>query len=201
MLDKKINNFLHPLLFRIAKLIDKLKISANFITLLSFVSGLTCFFNIIGSNFIFALIFFFFNRLFDGLDGAVARINGQSDLGAFYDIISDFFFYALFPIGFIFHNLENSYSICFLLLSFVSTQTTFLASAWIFEKNKSKILLENKKSFFYIGGLTEGFETIVCFILMLIFNDLVYIIAYIFGTLCFLTALFRIFYIRNFFLK
>ena len=201
MLDKKINNFLNPFLFHIAKNIHKLKISANFMTLLSFLTGLICFFYIVDSNFILALIFFFFNRLFDGLDGAVARINGQSDLGAFYDIISDFFFYALFPVGFIFHNIENAYSICFLLLSFVSTQTTFLASAWILEKNKSIILLEYKKSFFYIGGLTEGFETIICFILMLIFNDLVYIIAYIFGTLCFLTALFRIFYIRKMFLK
>ena len=201
MLDKKINNFLNPLLFHIAEIINKLKISANFVTLLSFLSGLVCFCYIIDSNFMLALIFFFFNRLFDGLDGAVARINGQSDLGAFYDIVSDFFFYALFPLGFIFQNIENTYPICFLLLSFVTTQTTFLASAWILEKNKSLILLEHKKSFFYIGGLTEGFETIICFTLMLIFNDIVNIIAYIFGTLCFLTALFRIFFIRKMFLK
>lgn len=201
MLDKKINNFLNPLLFHIAEIINKLKISANFVTLLSFLSGLVCFCYIIDSNFMLALIFFFFNRLFDGLDGAVARINGQSDLGAFYDIVSDFFFYALFPLGFIFQNIENTYSICFLLLSFVTTQTTFLASAWILEKNKSIILPEHKKSFFYIGGLTEGFETIICFILMLIFNDIVNIIAYIFGTLCFLTALFRICFIRKMFLK
>ena len=201
MLDKKINNFLNPLLFHIAEIINKLKISANFVTLLSFLSGLVCFCYIIDSNLMLALMFFFFNRLFDGLDGAVARINGQSDLGAFYDIVSDFFFYALFPLGFIFHNIEYIYSICFLLLSFVTTQTTFLASAWILEKNKSLILLEHKKSFFYIGGLTEGFETIICFILMLIFNDIINIIAYIFGTLCFLTALFRIFFIRKMFSK
>ena len=109
------------------------------------------------------MIFFFFNRLFDGLDGAVARINGQSDLGAFYDISFRFFFLCFVPIRVYIYNIENSYSICFLLLSFVTTQTTFLASAWILEKNKSIILLENKKSFFYIGGLTEGFETIICF--------------------------------------
>ena len=140
MLDKKINNFLNPLLFHIAEIINKLKISANFVTLLSFLSGLVCFCYIIDSNLMLALMFFFFNRLFDGLDGAVARINGQSDLGAFYDIVSDFFFYALFPLGFIFQNIENTFSICFLLLSFVTTQTTFLASAWILEKNKSVVL-------------------------------------------------------------
>ena len=112
--DEEFNNFLNPLLFHIAEIIIKLKISANFVTLLSFLSGLVCFCYIIDSNFMLALIFFFFNRLVDGLDGAVARINGQSDLGAFYDIVSDFFFYALFPLGFIFQNIENTFSICFL---------------------------------------------------------------------------------------
>ena len=75
-----------------------------------------------------------------------------------------FLFYALFPVSFIFLDIENAYSICFLLLSFVATQTTFLASAWIVEKNKFLISENQKKSFFYIGGITEGFETILCFI-------------------------------------
>ncbi len=201
MFDNKINNYLSPLLVRIAIFFHRLEISANFVTLLGFISGLICFFLIANSNFMLSLVFLFINRFFDGLDGAVARLSRPNDLGGFYDIISDFFFYALFPLGFIFHNIENSFSICFLILSFVTTQATFLASAWILEKNKSSISLQSKKSFFYIGGITEGFETILCFILMLIFYDLVYIICYIFGTLCFLTSLFRIFYIRKMFLE
>ena len=201
MFDKKINIYLSPILSRIANIFYRLKVSANLITLLGFISGLICFFFITNSNFLLSFIFLFINRFFDGLDGAIARLSIPSDLGGFYDIISDFFFYALFPIGFIFYNIENSYSICFLVLSFVTTQASFLASAWILEKNKSSILLENKKSFFYIGGFTEGFETILCFMLMLIFYDSVYIIAYFFGSLCFLTTLFRIFYIRKMLLK
>ena len=53
-------------------------------------------------------------------------------------------------------DLENSYSICFLLFSFVATQATFLASAWIIEKNKLTISDHQKKSLFYAGGITEG---------------------------------------------
>ena len=136
------------------------------------------------------------SSLLDGMDGALARIDGASDLGAFYDIISDFVFYSLFPIGFIFNNIENAFSICFLLLSFVSTQSTFLASAWIIEKNKT-LVKKNEKSFFYIGGITEGFETIIFFTLMLIFNDFVDLISYIFGLLCWITCVFRIYYIRK----
>ena len=197
MIDKKINNYLKPYLFYVAKILCKFNISANFITLIGSIFGFFCFFFIIKSNFILAFLFLFLNRLFDGLDGAIARLVGQTDLGAFYDIISDFIFYCLFPIAFIFINIDNAYSICFLLLSFVATQSTFLASAWLLEKNKIFISKKNTKSFFYIGGITEGFETIICFSLMLLFNNFIDLISYCFGTLCWITFIFRVFYIRK----
>ena len=121
----------------------------------------------------------------------------RQDIGAFYDIVSDFLFYSLFPISFVFLDIENAYSICFLLLSFVATQTTFLASAWLVEKNKLLISENQEKSFFYIGGITEGFETILCFILMLLFYDFINYIAYIFGTLCWITFITRVIFIRK----
>ena len=197
MIDKKINNYLKPYLTYLAKMLYRFNISANFITLIGSISGFLCFFFIIKSNFILAFLFLFLNRLFDGLDGAIARLVGETDLGAFYDIISDFIFYCLFPIAFIFINIDNSYSICFLLLSFVATQSTFLASAWLLEKNKIFISKNNTKSFFYIGGITEGFETIICFSLMLLFNNFIDLISYCFGTLCWITFIFRVFYIRK----
>jgi hypothetical protein len=82
-------------------------------------------------------------------------------------------------------------------LSFVSTQTTFLASAWIIEKNKILVSTKQKKSFFYIGGITEGFETIMCFILMLFFYESVELIAYIFGILCWTTSISRLIFIKK----
>ena len=197
MLDKKINNYLRPYLFYLAKILSKLNISANSITLMSFISGFFCFLSIIDSSFVMAFLFLFLNRFLDGLDGAIARLVGETDVGAFYDIISDFIFYSLFPLGFIFINIENTYGICFLLLSFVSTQSTFLASAWLIEKKKIFISKKNTKSFFYIGGITEGFETIICFSLMLIFNNYIDLICYCFGTLCWTTFIFRIYYIRK----
>ena len=197
MLDKKINNYLNPYLFYLAKILFRFNISANFITLIGFFFGLFCFYFIINTNFTLAFLFLFLNRFFDGLDGAIARLLGETDLGAFYDIISDFIFYSLFPIAFVWVNIQNAYAICFLLLSFVSTQSTFLASAWLIEKNKILISKKNTKSFFYIGGITEGFETIICFSLMLLFNNFVELISYCFGTLCWITFVFRICFIRK----
>ena len=41
----------------------------------------------------FALIIILFNRLLDGLDGAIARSSGITDLGGYLDIVADFLFY------------------------------------------------------------------------------------------------------------
>jgi phosphatidylglycerophosphate synthase len=147
--------------------------------------------------FVAAIFFLFLNRLFDGLDGVMARISGPTDLGAFFDIICDFIFYAAFPLAFIILDKNNSYHIAFLTLSFVATQSTFLTSAWIIEKNKINIIETQKKSFFYSGGITEGFETIICFAMMLTFYDFIAYISYTFGILCWITFIMRIIFIKK----
>ena len=197
MYDAKINKVLKPILNSFAKKLLKFNVQPNSVTFIGLIFGIFCFYCIINEMFFYAAVFLFLNRFCDGLDGSLARLVGQTDIGAFYDIISDFLFYSLFPISFIFLDIENAYSICFLLLSFVATQTTFLASAWIVEKNKLLISENQKKSFFYIGGITEGFETILCFILMLLFYEHVNYIAYIFGTLCWITFITRVIFIRK----
>ncbi len=197
MFDGQINKVLKPALDLLAKKLLEFKIQANAITFTGFFFGLFCFYFIVNEMFIYASIFLFLNRFCDGLDGALARLIGQTDIGAFYDIVSDFLFYSLFPISFIFLDIKNAYSICFLLLSFVATQTTFLASAWIVEKNKLLISENQKKSFFYIGGIMEGFETIICFIMMILFYEYLDYIAYIFGTLCWITFITRVIFIKK----
>ena len=197
MIDSQLNKLLKPTLNEIAKQFIKLGFNANFITFLGFFFGLCSFYFITNAQFEYALIFLFLNRFCDGMDGAIARLTKETDIGAFYDIILDFIFYSLFPIAFIFVDIENSFSICFLLLSFVATQSTFLASAWILEKNKILIPHDHKKSFYYSGGITEGFETIVCFTLMLLFHESIDYIAYIFGILCWITFFIRIISIKK----
>ena len=197
MFDAQLNKILKPILDIFAKKLSSINVNPNTITFIGFLFGICCFYSIAKGMFINACIFLFLNRLCDALDGALARLVGETDLGAFYDIVLDFLFYSFFPLSFIILDLENSYSICFLLLSFVATQTSFLASAWIIEKNKLSISDGQKKSFFYAGGITEGFETIICFIMMIFLNEFVSYIAYIFGTLCWITFITRVLFIRK----
>jgi len=125
MVDAQLNKLIHPILIPLAQTLIKFKIKANTITLIGFLFGLCCAFFIIKSMFLTAMLFLFLNRLCDGLDGVMARIEGETDIGAFYDIICDFIFYSIFPASFIFLDISNSYHITFLLLSFVATQSTF----------------------------------------------------------------------------
>ena len=197
MIDAQINKMIKPFLDTLAQKLLTYNIKPNSVTLTGFFFGLLCSYFIIKAMFVYATIFLFLNRFCDGLDGALARLIGETDIGAFYDIILDFLFYFIFPISFILLDLKNTYSICFLLLSFVATQTTFLATSWLVEKNKLLISDGQNKSFFYAGGITEGFETIICFFMMLIFYELINYIAYIFGILCWITFINRILLIRE----
>ena len=173
MIDAQINKIIKPFLDLLAKKLLRYNVKPNLVTFIGFVFGLFCFYFIVREMFFYAGIFLFLNRFCDGLDGALARLTEVTDIGAFYDIVSDFLFYFIYPISFIFLDLKNTYSICFLLLSFVATQTTFLATSWIVEKNKLSISDGQNKSFYYTGGITEGFETIICFVLMLLFYEFI----------------------------
>ena len=82
--------------------------------------------------------------------------------------LCDFVIYSLIPLGFIFYDENNSYAFSFLLASFIGTSSSFLAAAWIIEKNKSFLNLRSNKSFFYSRGIAEGFETILFFAIMFI---------------------------------
>ncbi len=132
-------------------------------------------------------------RILDGLDGAVARQSVQTDRGAFMDIALDFVFYASVPLAFaIAAPQPNALPAAILLAAFVGTGTSFLAYATLAEKRGEKSTAYPSKSFYYLGGLTEGTETIFTFTLMCLFPQHFALLAYIYATLCTLTTITRI---------
>ena len=137
MLDQKLNLFFKPILIKFSTILLKYEILPNQITLLGFILGIFCFIFLSFGMIYIALFLFLLNRIFDGIDGTLARLTKPSDLGGFYDIISDFFIYALLPFGFILFDKNNFLSMSLLLTSFIGTCSTFLTTAWIFEKKKN----------------------------------------------------------------
>ncbi len=132
------------------------------------------------------------NRLADGLDGAVARLSGPTDRGAFLDIALDFVFYALFPLGFALADpAANALPAAVLIAAFVGTGSSFLAFASIAAQRGLSAADYPAKGLYYLGGLTEGFETIALFVLMCLFPGAFPVLAWLFAAACAVTTLTR----------
>ena len=138
-----------------------------------------------------ALVLILMNRIADGLDGIMARHLGATDRGAFLDIALDFFFYATVPLGFALASPENALAAAVLICAFVGTGSSFLAFAVIATKRGLRAEAFPTKGIFYLGGLTEGAETIAVFAVMCLAPDWFVPLAYGFAAACLVTTVLR----------
>lgn len=193
MLDRFSIRVIRAPLTAAAKLLHRLQLTANQATLFGFLLGCVAFPLLVFEQYNAALLFILLNRIFDGLDGALARINGLTDSGGFLDISLDFLFYSLIPFGFVLANPEqNAVAGAFLIFSFIGTGSSFLAFAVMAGKRDIDNPVYKNKSLYYMSGLTEGTETIGCFVLLCLLPQHFATIAYIFGVLCWITTVNRI---------
>ena len=132
------------------------------------------------------------NRLLDGLDGALARVQGPTEQGAFLDIICDFLVYGAIPLAFAIRDPDVALAAAFLLFSFVGTGSSFLAFSIFAARHRLENQALKEKSIYYLQGLTEGFETTVVLLLMCLIPDWFEWLAWGFGTLCLVTTASRI---------
>lgn len=134
------------------------------------------------------------NRVIDGLDGALARHTQPSDAGGYLDICLDFVFYSAVILGFALANPEqNALAAAFLVFSFVGTGSSFLAFAIMAEKHQLERIQFGNKSLYYLGGLTEGTETLLFYGAICIWPQQFPMLATVFGVLCMITTFTRIY--------
>jgi phosphatidylglycerophosphate synthase len=193
MLDRFILNATQPQVDRLAQAIARRGIGADQVTLWAFGFGLLAALAIAFGHFLVALIPMLIGRLLDGLDGAVARASQATNRGAFLDISLDFIFYASIPLAFaVTDSNSNALAAATLLAAFLGTCASFLAYAVLAEKLGLKSTAFPSKSFYYLGGLTEGTETVACFAAMCLWPQHFSLIAYLFAGLCAVTIATRI---------
>ncbi len=193
MLDSRLHPRLKPVLTAIARGLDRPGISPDGLTLFGFAIGVLALPFLALGWYGAALAAIVLNRLLDGLDGALARRRGLSDAGGFLDISLDFLFYALVPFGFIVADpAQNALAGGWLLFAFIGTGSSFLAFATLAAKHQIANPGYAHKSFYYLGGLTEGTETILLFVLCCLFPAHFTWLAWCFGALCWLTTFTRI---------
>ena len=202
MLDSTLRPLIDPPLRHIAQRLDAWGASPNGLTLAGLGVGLLVLPALGFQLYWLALICVLLNRLTDGLDGAVARVWAErgktnSPYGGFLDIAADFIFYGALPFGFALADPDNALPAAFLLFAFLATGTSFLAFAILAEQKGLQTDVRGKKSFYYLGGLAEGTETIVVFILACLLPSWFSWIALIYGLVCWLTVLIRFIEVRE----
>ena len=188
MFDAKLRPLIDPPLNRLGSALARRGVTANAITFLGLALGLAGAAAISGGYFSAGLGLILANRLLDGLDGAVARANGPTVLGGYFDIVADFAFYVSVPLGFGLVDSANTQAALVLVASFVLTGVSFLAYAVIAAERGARTDAHGRKSFFYSTGLAEGGETIAVFIAFALFPAWFVPLAYAYAALCVLTV-------------
>lgn len=192
MIDRHVLPLQRSVLHQPAKWIASKDVSADLVSMVGFFFGLCAIPAIWQEQYAVGLALILVNRLFDGLDGAVARLVGPTDRGAFLDIALDFAFYSAIPLAFAWADPDkNALAAATLIASFVGTGSSFLAFSAVAAKRGLSATWYPQKGIYYLGGLTEGAETIGLFVAMCVWPRLFTELAFVFAALCFVTTLTR----------
>jgi phosphatidylglycerophosphate synthase len=193
MLDRWATGVLRGPLDAVARALVRAGVGADAITLAGFAVGMAAATAIALGHPVAGLVLLLCSRLADGLDGAVARQTRPTDRGAFLDISLDFLFYASIPLAFaLLDPAANALAAAVLLAAFIGTGSSFLAFAAMAGKRGLASTVYPKKGLYYLGGLTEATETLVCFVLMCLWPQHFAALALGFAALCGLTILTRL---------
>lgn len=189
MLDAAIRPHIDKPLAVVAKRAVALGVSANAVTVLGFALGIGAAALVAAQFYWAALAVLLISRFLDGLDGAIARQTKLTDLGGYLDITLDFIVYASVVFAFALADpARNALAAAFLTTSFMAPAATFLAYAIFAQKRGITTDIRGAKSLYYLGGLTEGFETILTLCLMCAFPDWFAVIAVVYGVMCWITG-------------
>ena len=188
MFDARLRPLIDPPLNRAGRVLAGLGVTANGLTFAGLGFGLAGAAAIGLGHVGWGLALICANRVLDGLDGAVARVRGPTDLGGYFDIVADFAFYVAVPLGFGILSPANTLPALVLVASFVLTGVSFLAFAVIAAKRGVQTQAHGRKSFFYSTGLAEGTETIAVFTAMCLWPAGFAALAYGYAALCVLTV-------------
>lgn len=122
----------------------------------------------------FGLILWLANRVLDGLDGAVARLRGEStDLGGFLDLMADFVVYGAVPVAMALRSGADpalAPATVFLLMAFYVNAASWMVPAALLEKRGQGALDRREPTSLIIPeGLVAGGETVVFYALFFLF--------------------------------
>jgi phosphatidylserine synthase len=209
MFDSKLRGLKDLVLEPLAGLLQKSRITPMKLTFAGFLAGILAAAAAVMQWWITALVLWLVNRIFDGLDGALARRSGlSSDAGGYLDLLADFVVYALLPLGIASGVFQSADAFPQLLFqSVIWPATAFLLGAcyinsasWMYlsallEKRRIRRTDEGEPApetaIIMPKGIIEGSETILFYSLFLLLPGYATLLFMLFSFLVTLTALLR----------
>jgi len=185
MLDTHGRRFVQPLIKKVADIFIKFGFSANQVTILAFILGMSVGLFVYFDFILISIILLWISGLLDAVDGTVARLRKMtSTFGTLMDITFD----RLVEIGMILalalKHSEHMFLFLLLACSIIITMTVFLTVGSLSNK-------KSEKSFYYQAGFAERTEGFIFFSGMIIFESYAYLICLAFTIAILFTAMQR----------
>ncbi|MEJ7647445.1 MAG: CDP-alcohol phosphatidyltransferase family protein [Nakamurella sp.] len=200
MFDAALRRTIAPAVDSVAGVLVRLRISPTALTVSGFVAGAGSCWAVAGRHWMLALVLWLLNRALDGLDGPVARAGHRaSALGGFLDVVADFAVYAGFVIAVAIAIPDARLACAVLVGTYYLSGTAFLTLSSLIERygptgedRLTGSTYADERSLRFVGGLAEGAETILVYVLFCLFPGAATTIAWVFAGMVLVTALQRI---------
>ncbi len=197
MLDSQVRRALAPALDRAGSVLAAAGVSPLVVTATGFAAGVGACVAALAHAWTAALVLWLANRVLDGLDGAVARRRGATELGGFLDIVADFTIYAGFIVAIAIAVPGARLACLALLMAYYVSGTAFLALSSLLERRGRSFgdaapRYADGRSMRFVGGLAEGTETVIVYVLFCLLPAHAAVIAWIFAAAVAVTALQRV---------
>jgi len=186
MLDRPVRARIGPALSAGAARLDRAGVRAAHVTALGLLIGLGACAAAAFGEWAPALGLWLANRMLDGLDGPLARLQGPSDLGGLLDFAADFVVYGGFVVGVAIAEPDARVAVCVLLAAYLLNNVVLLSLSALGEKRA--LALGDERGLALPTGLAEGTETIAVYVLLCLAPGHAALIAYAFAGVVMLTV-------------
>ncbi|WP_273852178.1 CDP-alcohol phosphatidyltransferase family protein [Guptibacillus spartinae] len=185
MLDTHARKYVQPFMDRTADLLLRVGLTANQVTILSFIVGVSSGFLIYFEQFILAVIVLWVSGYLDAVDGTMARKTNPSAFGTVLDVSFDRVVEISVILGLAFRFPEAMWALLLLSTSIIFAMTIFLTVGAVSEK-------KGVKSFYYQAGAAERTEGFILFTAMILFHNILVILTLVFLAIELFTAFQRL---------
>ena len=190
MLDRRLRAAFDRPLRAVAGRLGEQRVGAETVTVVGFALGAGACVAIAFDQRWLALVLWLANRIADGLDGAVARLFGATDRGGFVDIVADFAVYVGFVVGVAYAQPDARLAAVVVLAAYYVSGAALLAWSSLAER-RARTSGDNR-SLHFVGGLAEGGETVVVYVLVCVWPGATVAILWAFAAAVSVTALQRV---------